>query len=94
MFSAVTKAQVDMLPGLQNTRDSFEMSNFTGAYNIGLNDLYTLDLVNYTWTDLTQVVQGTPPLPRGGHGFTSCNGRLFVFGGTKGNDFGARAAVL
>lgn len=55
---------------------------------MGLNDLYRLDPSTLTWTELTQTVQGTPPKPRGGHGFTALNGRLYVFGGTKGIDFG------
>lgn len=54
----------------------------------GLNDFYMLDPETDVWTDLSLVAQGTPPKPRGGHGFTSSNGRLYVFGGTKGDDFG------
>ena len=59
-----------------------------GSYNTGLDDLYMLDPSNNTWTDLSAMIKGSPPKPRGGHGFTSSNNRLFVFGGTKGNDFG------
>jgi hypothetical protein len=64
------------------------LRSLAGSYDLGLDDLHRLDLSTYTWTDLTPLAQGRPPKPRGGHGVASLNGRLYVFGGTKGNDFG------
>ncbi len=65
-----------------------------GSYNVGLSDLHRLNLSTLTWIDLTPIVQGTSPKPRGGHSFTAVNGRLFVFGGTKGNDFGTASNLV
>jgi hypothetical protein len=33
------------------------------------------------WTDLSAALSGTPPSPRGNHGFTSAGGKLYVHGG-------------
>jgi hypothetical protein len=46
-----------------------------------LNDLFTLDLDQLAWEDLTGIALGTPPAPRAGLGITSVSGRIFIFGG-------------
>ena len=51
-----------------------------------LSDLHSFDPVAMAWTDLSDAVQGTPPVARWGHGFTclilqGALGRLYVHGG-------------
>lgn len=49
------------------------------------NDIFELDLVSLTWTNLTQFVTGNAPSPRCNHGFAPANGKLYVFGGGDSN---------
>ena len=46
-----------------------------------LNDLYEFDLATMQWTDITDRIQGSPPVPRYYHGFASAEGTLYAFGG-------------
>jgi hypothetical protein len=50
------------------------------------DDLFELDLTSMAWKNLSSAVSGTPPSPRSGHGFTSINGKLYVFGGQTGSE--------
>ncbi len=53
-----------------------------------LNDLYVLDpqqASNIAWTDLSNSVKGDIPSARAHHGFTSENGKLYVFAGSNQN---------
>ena len=59
-------------------------SNCLGGCPLG--DLHSFDPVAVAWTDLSDAVQGTPPVARWGHGFTclilqGALGRLYVHGG-------------
>ena len=51
-------------------------------------DLFSFDLENFIWTNLSAVSFGTPPAARYCHGFTSMSGKLYVQGGsmTKGKN--------
>jgi len=44
-------------------------------------DLHVFDPATMAWTDLSAATSGTPPSARGGHGFTSAGGKLYVHGG-------------
>ena len=46
-----------------------------------MNDLYMFDTKTVTWTNLSEQISGTPPLPRHSFGFASNGGKLYVFGG-------------
>ena len=50
-----------------------------------LNDLHEYDPATRAWTDLSAAISGTPPSPRGLHGFTSAGGKLYVHGGLGDN---------
>ncbi len=45
------------------------------------NDAFVLDTSKVEWTELTMMIGGSAPLGRRYHGFTVCNGLLYVFGG-------------
>ncbi len=46
------------------------------------DDLHSFDLVNVTWKLLSPAAgSAQPPSARGGHGFTSAGGKLYVHGG-------------
>ena len=55
-----------------------------------MNDLFVLDPSNNTWSDLTNIATGPRPSARYGHGFTSADNKLFVFGGSTNNGESAR----
>jgi hypothetical protein len=42
------------------------------------------DLSKFMWVDLSRNVSGASPRPRQSHGFTSCNDKLYLFGGWDG----------
>ena len=50
-----------------------------------LKDLHVYDPVAMTWEEISVVVYGTPPSPRGKHGFASAGGKLYVHGGQDDN---------
>ena len=52
------------------------------AGNRNVNDLYELDLIDNTWTDLTGVVKSMPVESRTNFGFASADNKLFLFGGS------------
>ena len=54
---------------------------FGGWSDYALNDLYMLDPLTNTWSDLTHIATGTRPSPRYNHGFASAINKLFIFGG-------------
>ena len=45
------------------------------------NDLYQFDPKTTTWTELTQNIAGQMPTAREEGGYSTANGRLFIFGG-------------
>jgi hypothetical protein len=50
-----------------------------------LNDLFVLDPVTETWTNLSSIAAGTLPTSRQSHGFTSEGHMLYLFGGSNRN---------
>jgi hypothetical protein len=58
-----------------------------------LNDLHVYDPAAGAWTDLSAALSGTPPSPRGGHGFTSAGGKLYVHGGSDDSGEGGAGRV-
>ena len=60
---------------------SSEASDFSDL----LNDLFVIDPVALTSTDLSHVRHGEPPIPRLYFGYTAAGGKLFVFGGIFGS---------
>jgi hypothetical protein len=47
-----------------------------------MRELYVLDSARRMWVELTKEVEtSTLPAPRGGHGFASSNGKLYVYSG-------------
>ena len=46
-----------------------------------LGDLYAYEPGKMVWTTLSPPLLGAPPPPRGGHGFDSMGGLLYVHGG-------------
>ncbi len=48
------------------------------------DDLYSFDLVNMTWTDLSAAEGSFRPSARSQHGFTSRGEKLYVHGGGGG----------
>ena len=50
-----------------------------------LSELRSFDPAAMAWTDLSDTVKGIPPTARGGLGFTSAGGKLYVFGGYTDN---------
>ncbi len=64
--------------------------NIFGAVLVGLlNDLHMFDINKLVWIDLTGNVSGPAPKPRQSHGFTTCNDKLFLFGGWDGKGMNA-----
>ena len=59
-----------------------------------LKDLHVYDPVAMTWENLTIVVNGTPPSPRGKHGFASAGGKLYVHGGQDGKGYQRKLSRL
>jgi hypothetical protein len=53
-----------------------------------LNDLHVYDPAAGAWSDLSAALRGIPPSPRGGHGFTSAGGKLYVHGGWDSSGVG------
>ena len=51
------------------------------ANYILLGDLHSFDPVAKVWTDLSATVNGSAPMARYEHGFTSADGKLYVHGG-------------
>ena len=50
-----------------------------------LNDLHSFDTNFLRWTELTGLVQGSAPTPRGSMGFISIqNEMIYMYGGTNG----------
>ena len=49
-----------------------------------LSDLHAYNLVTMAWTDLSAQGNETSPTARGNHGFTSVDGKLYVYGGWDG----------
>ena len=49
-----------------------------------MGDLLVLDSTTLVWTDLSGLASGPAPDQRCGHGFTSMDGMLYVFGGQGG----------
>jgi hypothetical protein len=47
-----------------------------------LYDLHVYDPAAGAWADLSAARNGTPPSPRGSHGFTSAGDKLYVHGGS------------
>ncbi len=46
------------------------------------NDFYKFNNPAQTWTNLTNLVKGSPPSPRANHAITSSDdGKIYVFGG-------------
>jgi hypothetical protein len=48
-----------------------------------LDDLYSFDPADMTWTQLSAADDAVRPSARSGHGFTSAGGRLYVHGGIE-----------
>ena len=48
-----------------------------------MNDLFELDPEQMRWRELSETTRGDRPAPRSEFGFTSANGKLYVFGGVS-----------
>ncbi len=59
-----------------------------------LNDLHMYDLRKFMWIDLSGNVSGSTPSPRQSHGFTSCNDKLYVFGGWDGEGINLKSSSM
>ena len=57
-----------------------------------MGDLLVYDPVAMAWTDLSAAASGTPPAPRGSHGFAAAGGRLYVHGGYSAQGAAVAAA--
>jgi N-acetylneuraminic acid mutarotase len=58
-----------------------------GGYNPlagGLDDLFSFDPVTMSWAKISETARGPSPQSRQSHGFTSCEGLLYLFGGKNG----------
>ena len=58
-----------------------------------LDDLHEFNADTVTWTDLSSLTRGSLPFPRGGHGFASVGGRLYLQGGQGENGMHCYALV-
>ena len=53
---------------------------------VSFDDLYVFDPSSLTWTNATATASGPAPSGRSQHGFAASSGRLYVHGGTTGDD--------
>ena len=61
----------------------------TDPQSLGSTDFFEYDPDSNKWLNLQDIVLGMQPTGRSAHGFTGCNGKIYLFGGLTDSGGGA-----